>query len=86
MQIKIYDWLRLANQNRYKLVKIHRGSVIILCLYVGFRKLLSHAFIQVGVLPMDESKVTMKGRLGPGMMISVDLESGQVGAPDHADI
>lgn len=32
---------------------------------------------------MDESKVTMKGRLGPGMMISVDLESGQVGGPDH---
>jgi hypothetical protein len=32
---------------------------------------------------MDESKVTMKGRLGPGMMISVDLENGQVGAPDH---
>ncbi|KAK3446565.1 hypothetical protein EUGRSUZ_A02249 [Eucalyptus grandis] len=32
----------------------------------------------VGVLPMDESKVTMKGRLGPGMMISVDLTSGQV--------
>ena len=27
---------------------------------------------------MDESKVTMKGRLGPGMMISVDLLSGQV--------
>jgi len=27
---------------------------------------------------MDESKVTMKGRLGPGMMISVDLENGQV--------
>lgn len=33
---------------------------------------------EVGVLPMDESKVTMKGRLGPGMMISVDLLSGQV--------
>ncbi|KAK9154649.1 hypothetical protein Sjap_002129 [Stephania japonica] len=33
---------------------------------------------EVGVLPMDESKVTMKGRLGPGMMIAVDLESGQV--------
>ncbi|CAO2822299.1 unnamed protein product [Amaranthus hypochondriacus] len=33
---------------------------------------------EVGVLPMDESKVTMKGRLGPGMMISVDLRSGQV--------
>ncbi|XP_010505887.1 PREDICTED: ferredoxin-dependent glutamate synthase 2, chloroplastic-like isoform X1 [Camelina sativa] len=33
---------------------------------------------EVGVLPMDESKITMKGRLGPGMMISVDLESGQV--------
>ncbi|XP_009794669.1 ferredoxin-dependent glutamate synthase, chloroplastic [Nicotiana sylvestris] len=33
---------------------------------------------EVGVLPMDESKVTMKGRLGPGMMISVDLSSGQV--------
>ncbi|KAM3690857.1 hypothetical protein ACJW30_09G152400 [Castanea mollissima] len=33
---------------------------------------------EVGVLPMDESKVTMKGRLGPGMMIAVDLTSGQV--------
>ncbi|MCF8706225.1 glutamate synthase subunit alpha, partial [Corynebacterium sp. MC-25] len=33
---------------------------------------------EVGVLPMDESKVTMKGRLGPGMMITVDLPSGQV--------
>lgn len=33
---------------------------------------------EVGVLPMDESKVTMKGRLGPGMMIAVDLASGQV--------
>ncbi|RVW35950.1 Ferredoxin-dependent glutamate synthase, chloroplastic [Vitis vinifera] len=33
---------------------------------------------EVGVLPMDESKVVMKGRLGPGMMISVDLTSGQV--------
>lgn len=34
--------------------------------------------IQVGVIPMDESKVVMKGRLGPGMMITVDLQSGQV--------
>lgn len=34
--------------------------------------------MQVGVLPMDESKVVMKGRLGPGMMITVDLQSGQV--------
>ncbi|KAL3533562.1 hypothetical protein ACH5RR_007083 [Cinchona calisaya] len=33
---------------------------------------------EVGVLPMDESKVTIKGRLGPGMMIAVDLPSGQV--------
>lgn len=33
---------------------------------------------QVGVLPMDESKVTMKGRLGPGMMITADLQTGQV--------
>ncbi|GAB4843935.1 Ferredoxin-dependent glutamate synthase [Ancistrocladus abbreviatus] len=33
---------------------------------------------EVGVLPMDESKVMMKGRLGPGMMISVNLPSGQV--------
>ncbi|KAH7677006.1 Glutamate synthase (ferredoxin) protein [Dioscorea alata] len=33
---------------------------------------------EVGVLPIDESKVVMKGRLGPGMMITVDLESGQV--------
>lgn len=33
---------------------------------------------EVGVVPMDESKITMKGRLGPGMMITVDLQSGQV--------
>ncbi|KAG6580883.1 Ferredoxin-dependent glutamate synthase 1, chloroplastic/mitochondrial, partial [Cucurbita argyrosperma subsp. sororia] len=33
---------------------------------------------EVGVLPMDESKVTMKGRLGPGMMITADLQTGQV--------
>ncbi|XP_077218051.1 ferredoxin-dependent glutamate synthase, chloroplastic-like [Tasmannia lanceolata] len=33
---------------------------------------------EVGVLPMDESKVTMKGRLGPGMMITADLQNGQV--------
>lgn len=34
--------------------------------------------MKVGVLPMDESKITMKGRLGPGMMITVDLQNGQV--------
>lgn len=33
---------------------------------------------EVGVLPIDDAKVTMKGRLGPGMMIAVDLQSGQV--------
>ncbi|CAN1259861.1 Ferredoxin-dependent glutamate synthase, chloroplastic [Linum perenne] len=33
---------------------------------------------EVGVVPMDESKVIMKGRLGPGMMIAVDLLGGQV--------
>ncbi|KAI4300880.1 hypothetical protein L6164_034207 [Bauhinia variegata] len=33
---------------------------------------------EVGVVPVDESKVTMKGRLGPGMMITVDLLGGQV--------
>lgn len=33
---------------------------------------------EVGVVPMDESKVIMKGRLGPGMMITADLTSGQV--------
>jgi len=33
---------------------------------------------QVGVIPMDETKVVMKGRLGPGMMITVDLQTGQV--------
>uniref|UniRef100_A0A7N0THN9 glutamate synthase (ferredoxin) n=1 Tax=Kalanchoe fedtschenkoi TaxID=63787 RepID=A0A7N0THN9_KALFE len=33
---------------------------------------------EVGVLPMDESRVTLKGRLGPGMMITVDLLNGQV--------
>lgn len=27
---------------------------------------------------MDDSKITMKGRLGPGMMIAADLISGQV--------
>ncbi|KAL3637165.1 Ferredoxin-dependent glutamate synthase [Castilleja foliolosa] len=33
---------------------------------------------EVGVVPTDDSKVVMKGRLGPGMMIAVDLASGQV--------
>ncbi|XP_059668315.1 ferredoxin-dependent glutamate synthase 1, chloroplastic/mitochondrial-like isoform X1 [Cornus florida] len=33
---------------------------------------------EVGVLPVDESKIIMKGRLGPGMMITVDLLNGQV--------
>ncbi|KAM0863812.1 hypothetical protein ACQ4PT_044345 [Festuca glaucescens] len=33
---------------------------------------------EVGVIPMDESKVVMKGRLGPGMMITVDLQTGQI--------
>ncbi|KAL2465951.1 Ferredoxin-dependent glutamate synthase 1 [Abeliophyllum distichum] len=33
---------------------------------------------EVGVLPADDSKVIMKGRLGPGMMIAVNLPSGQV--------
>lgn len=33
---------------------------------------------EVGVLPMDESKVITKGRLGPGMMITVDLQNGEV--------
>lgn len=30
-------------------------------------------------MPVDEAKVTMKGRLGPGMMIAADLVNGQVG-------
>jgi len=29
-------------------------------------------------VPVDESKVVLKGRLGPGMMITVDLLGGQV--------
>lgn len=29
---------------------------------------------------MDDAKVTMKGRLGPGMMIAVDLLRGEVRA------
>lgn len=33
---------------------------------------------EVGVVPIDDAKVTMKGRLGPGMMIAVDLLSGEV--------
>lgn len=34
----------------------------------------------MGVLDMDESTIAAKGRLGPGMMISVDLETGEVRA------
>jgi len=33
---------------------------------------------EVGVLDIDAADVTMKGRLGPGMMICVNLESGEV--------
>ncbi|KAL2642870.1 hypothetical protein R1flu_010457 [Riccia fluitans] len=33
---------------------------------------------EVGVLHSNEEKVIMKGRLGPGMMISVNLETGEV--------
>ncbi|KOM38720.1 hypothetical protein LR48_Vigan03g210200 [Vigna angularis] len=33
---------------------------------------------EVGVVPVDDSKVVLKGRLGPGMMITVDLPGGQV--------
>ncbi|KAL4203660.1 hypothetical protein AMTRI_Chr01g105030 [Amborella trichopoda] len=33
---------------------------------------------EVGVLPVDDSKVITKGRLGPGMMITADLLSGEV--------
>ncbi|KAK2362867.1 glutamate synthase [NADH], amyloplastic [Trifolium repens] len=33
---------------------------------------------EVGVVPVDDSKVISKGRLGPGMMITVDLLGGQV--------
>ncbi|CAJ1914664.1 unnamed protein product [Sphenostylis stenocarpa] len=33
---------------------------------------------EVGVVPVDESKVVLKGRLGPGMMITVDLPGGQL--------
>lgn len=42
-------------------------------IYYGF-----FVIFKVGVLPTDDSKVVMKGRLGPGMMISVDLSTGQV--------
>eukprot|EP00898_Chlorokybus_atmophyticus_P004776 jgi/Chlat1/529/Chrsp103S01113 len=33
---------------------------------------------EVGVVNMDESKVEYKGRLGPGMMVSVHMPSGEV--------
>uniref|UniRef100_A0A7I4EHL8 glutamate synthase (ferredoxin) n=1 Tax=Physcomitrium patens TaxID=3218 RepID=A0A7I4EHL8_PHYPA len=33
---------------------------------------------EVGVLDIEPSNVTMKGRLGPGMMICVNLETGEV--------
>ena len=48
--------------------------------HIGFALMTSFVNddIQVGVIPMDESKVVMKGRLGPGMMITVDLQTGQV--------
>ncbi|MDY6783064.1 MAG: glutamate synthase large subunit [Cyanobacteriota bacterium] len=33
---------------------------------------------EAGVVPIDESKIVEKGRLGPGQAIAVDLESGEV--------
>lgn len=33
---------------------------------------------EVGVVPMEPENVVAKGRLGPGMMISANLETGQV--------
>lgn len=33
---------------------------------------------EVGVIPCDPATVTMRGRLGPGQMVSVDLETGSV--------
>jgi glutamate synthase (ferredoxin) len=33
---------------------------------------------EVGVLDIKDSEILMKGRLGPGMMISVNLETGEV--------
>jgi hypothetical protein len=32
---------------------------------------------ETGVVPLDESKVAEKGRLGPGQMVSVDLSTGE---------
>ena len=32
---------------------------------------------ETGVVPLDEAEVAEKGRLGPGQMITVDLETGQ---------
>eukprot|EP00899_Mesostigma_viride_P025406 jgi/Mesvir1/604/Mv02039-RA.1 len=33
---------------------------------------------EVGVIPMDEASIVSKSRLGPGMMISVHLDSGKI--------
>ena len=46
--------------------------------YYALTYLSRACLVQVGVVPVDEAKVTMKGRLGPGMMIAVDLVNGQV--------
>lgn len=58
---------------------------VIVCLktskYVFFFIIVAANCSQVGVLPMDESKVITKGRLGPGMMITVDLQNGEVSTP-----
>jgi hypothetical protein len=54
----------------YEFLKFHAGFVVTTS-FVNDN-------LQVGVIPMDESKVVMKGRLGPGMMITADLETGQV--------
>jgi len=32
---------------------------------------------ETGVVPLDESKVVQKGRLGPGQMVSVNLKTGE---------
>jgi glutamate synthase (ferredoxin) len=54
----------------YEILKFHAGFVLTTSFVTDN--------LQVGVIPMDESKVVMKGRLGPGMMIAADLETGQV--------
>lgn len=67
-----------ASSKRMLVVALSESALFIL--YLRFRELTRINALQVGVLDIDPADVTMKGRLGPGMMILADLETGEVSA------